>query len=82
MSNPNVEEAHIAAAVHSLAVDLGGGGGGVNLRWSPKPRPGVWIATVAANKSKSKFYRATGSTPLRALVALEMAVQGAARHRR
>lgn len=78
---PGLEEGHIAAMIQSQAAEAGGGAGGVQLRWSPKPRPGVWIATVAANKNK--YHRATGSTPLRALVSLEIVVQAyTLRHRR
>jgi hypothetical protein len=65
---PELEEGRIATLIAAQANDLGGGRGGVHLRWTTKPRPGVWIATVAEAR-KHRFYRATGSTPLRALVA-------------
>jgi hypothetical protein len=79
---PDLEEGHIAAMIQSQATEHGGGAGGVQLRWSAKPRPGVWIATVAANKAKTKYHRATGGTPLRALVSLEIVVQGYSRRHR
>jgi hypothetical protein len=70
---PGVEEGRIAALIHAHAADLGGGRDGVNLRWSNKPKPGMWIATV--NVDERKWLRATGASPLRALVGLEVECQ-------